>query len=390
MKFLLYACASLLLFAGCIALTANSYLLGHGALKWAHDADVFEQMALASGAAVVPWLLAILPKIPLPATPTWSGRQSRRILKLTVFSIFFFYNFTMGTSNIAGMREDKVAEHVHVAETADAKRDQRKRLSLQLAALPAYRPAASIDKLLEAERISKLWVSSGGCTDATAKKSRDFCDNYHKLEAEKDYALQGDKLNAQVEQLDAKLEATSADKQDAADPFADFMHDYAHVPQHLTRLLMSMSTPFILEIIGATAWYFAFNLLGLTLKPPVEEVAAPAPRIARDSLGNQWAIPSPEIANRAPVVPIAMLTRQHELCKWFWRECARPIAAGALPEREWFDLYSEVCRRSKDTPLPIESFRRIAGRQHNIIIQTIDGACVYQGYLPLIKEEAVA
>ena len=382
----------LLALIGSIALCANSYLLGHGALKWAHEADIWEQASLAAGGASVPWLLAIFPALftVVVVAKGWTGRVGQRLILLALWAVFFFYNFMMGTSNIAKLREDKVAEHVHVAETADAKRDQRKRLSLQLAALPAYRPAASIDKLLEAERISKLWVSSGGCTDATAKKSRDFCDNYHKLEAEKDYALQGDKLNTQVEQLDAKLEATSADTQDNADPFVDGVSGLTGFSGKNIRVLLAMLTPFVLELMGASCWKLAIVLMGLSLKPD-EEVAVTAPRKALDSLGNQYAIPSPEIANRPPPVPLAMISRQHELCRWFWRECARPIAAGSFPEREWFQHYVDVCRRQKDTPVSIESFRRIAGRQHGIIIQTIDGECTYQGYAPSIpNEEAVA
>lgn len=373
-------------------LLANSYLLGSGAVRWASESDTYQVMALAAGGAAVPWLLAVFPMVfkPMLAEAGFFGRLAMRGLLMGMWVVFFAYNFVMGSSNIAKLREDKVADLHHQADTSQAKKEHRGDLKKQLDGIPQHRPAAAVDKLLEAERINKRWVSSGGCTDATAKASRDYCDAYHKLEAEHDYAIQADKLSPQIAELDGQLETASVTTADNADPWVDAASKETGVEGKSIRVMLAMATPVVLEIMGASCLKFAVVLLGLKLKVD-EEQPVPEPRIARDSLGNQWAIPSPERANSAPVVPIAMLTRQHELCKWFWRECARPIAAGSLPEREWFDQYAEVCRRSKDTPLPLESFRRIAGRQHGIIIQSIDGETTYQGYLPSIpNEEAVA
>lgn len=372
---------------GSIALTANSYLLGNGAIRWAHEHDMFERAALAAGGAIVPWLLALWPMLfaLVLVTAGFLSKLGQRALLLLLWSIFFAYNFAMGTSNLATLREEKVAQIGHSAENLGNKRDKKKRLEAQLTGIPQHRPAETVDRLLAAERANKRWSVTLECVDATSKFSRDFCDNYRTLEGELAAALSADKINGELSGLEAEIAAAPAATKDSADPFVTEASAATGYSERTIRVGMAMMTPFILEVIGASCWKIAILLFGWSLKRDEktgDESAEPS--------FNPAPLMSPEKANAAPVASLEALTRQRQLAEWVFRECARPVAGAPFSERDWYEFYSDICRRQKDVPLPLESFRRIASRNIGLTIGDVEQEKHYFGYLPLMPTESAA
>lgn len=385
MPYFRYAVGVVVAILGTVALSANSYLLGNGAIRWAHEHDVWERAALASGGAAVPWLLAIVPMLfaVVAVEAGWLSRQGQRGLILLLWAIFFFYNFMMGTSNIAKLREDTVATAQHNTDTLDAKKDRRRTLRTELDGIPPHRPAGSVEPLLQAQRGHPRWASTSECADITTRASRDFCDGYKQLESELAAARAADEITAKITELDEVIGMAPPTTDAKADPFVDTVSDNTGMAPKSVRVLLSMLTPFILEVMGAACWKLATILFGWSL------------RSTESASGGWQASPallySPDAINRAPVVSLAALTRGRQIAEWFWRECARPLAAGSMLEREWYESYCEICRRQNDVPLSVEGFRRIAARNKGLMIQDIDGEKHYQGYLPFIqKTEAMA
>lgn len=377
-----YVIGGLVALLGTLALTANSYLLGSGAARWAHEHDPFERAALATGGAIVPWLLAVVPMLFGVIVATgWLARQGQRGIILLLWAIFFFYNFTMGGSNLLKMREDTVAVADQSKDTLDRDKDRRASLRTQLSGIPSHRPPEVVEPLLEAQRNQRPWSSSEGCKDVTRTASRKFCDGYKALESELAAGKAAEKLTGEIEALDGKIASVPATATAKADPFVAKISEATGWEESTARTFVSMLTPFILEVVGASCWKYAAILFGLTLRADGH----------KHGVGAELPPPllySPEAINRQPSTSLEGLTRARSLCKWFFRECAKPAPGGSMPEVEWFEMYADICKRHNDVPLPLESFRRIASSvgagDTRLIIQDIDGVKHYQGYLPLV------
>jgi hypothetical protein len=371
---------------GAIALSANSYLLGRGAVRYAHEHDIFEQIALAAGGAIVPWALALMPMLfAVIVTSGFLARWGSRGLIVLLWSIFFFYNFMMGTSNLAKLREDSAAVADHGRDTLSAKKASRKAKYASLEAIPPHRPAETVDRLLAAERANRRWTSTKGCTDATVTTSREFCDNYRTLEGELASAREANKLSVEIAALDRQIEAAPPTTSANADPFVDAVHGFTGFSKLSIRVVLAMLTPFILEVMGAAFWKVATILFGWSLKPQEPDEEGPPQQLY-----------SPEAINRVPPASLEALTRARSICEWFFRECAKPAPGGALLEREWFEQYADICRRQNDVPLPIESFRRIAARNVGLDIHDVETGDNgemekhYFGYLPAVPAAPLA
>lgn len=372
---------------GCLFLVANSIILFSGAFKFGHDK--LHKWVLGAAASIVPWVIAALP---LAMTETWHNSRIwswhfRRPTFMSaavvfVWLIFIGYNLAGGAGVIATSRLETVADRDKATETTQALRDQRARLQARLKGIPEHRPSAAVEKLIAAEKNNRRWSTSSQCADATAKASREFCDGVRRLEGEMENARAADRLNVQITALDGQI-ASAAPTIASSDPQADLLHDATGWSKATIQLWLPAMTPIVLEIGAATCWHFGFLVLGISLR----RKAAPAPQSASvAAIFNPAPLMSPEKA-KAIHVPTTTLTRQRQLCEWFWRECSRPVAAGVMSEREWYEHYEAVCRRSNDQPLPLESFRRIAGR-FIPRIGDVNGETHYFEVLPLIAEGA--
>lgn len=368
-----YAIGGAIALLGTIALTANSYLLATGAMRWAHEHDMLERAALGAGGAIVPWALALLPIVFLA-----SGRSGRFVIAL-LWVIFFAYNFLMGASNIAKMREDTVAVASHGADVQSAAKQRRADLQAQLDAIPSHRPPTAIEPLLEAQHHHRSWQSTNGCTDVTRNASRAFCDAYRALESERASGMAALELSREIAAIDTQIAQAPPTTGASADPWVDTLSDATGWGKRTIRTGFAMLTPFILEVLGATFLKYAFALFGLSLT--VQQTAPSQPPIQ---------LLSPEAINRTPIDTLDQLTRGRQLCEWFWRECAKPNPGGSMAESDWYEQYQDICRRHNSSSVPVDNFRRIAARNVGLIIQDIDGVKHYQGYLPYVPERADA
>ena len=62
---------------------------------------------------------------------------------------------------------------------ADAKRAQD-----QLTWIPAHRPAETVVSELNVIKAQRYWILTKECTEVTGKGAREFCQQFHKLNAE--------------------------------------------------------------------------------------------------------------------------------------------------------------------------------------------------------------
>lgn len=363
-------------------LSCNSALMYEGAIPFANT----DRLKLILGAVAIstPWILAVLPfQAGISMRETWFGLRrptSWHVVIFAAYGVFIAYNVLNGSNALTGSRVSIVAEKQKGADDVQALRDQRAALIVQQKNLPAFRPADTTWALIEAEKKSKLWTKTKECSAATATDSRKFCANLQTLESEAASAEAGAELQSKISAIDTALKAADATSAEA-DPQADAIARWLKTTPQNVRAGIGMLGPLALEFGALVFLAFSGKSFGWTHRGPQAPVGPPVP-VKPAAL-----IPSPEVLRRAPAASLEALTAQRKLCEWFFRECTRPVAAGAMPESEWYQHYESICNRSQDAPLPIENFRRIAAsfipRMH-----PIEGAWHYFERLPYIPENA--
>ncbi len=374
--------------AGAVFLAVNSMILFEGAYGFGAGHAEHLRVGLGLAAGTVPWVLAVLPFVISTTWKPffrWKRPSTATFMAIFAWVVFVAYNLAGGAGVMATSRLETVAGRDKASETTAGLQSQRARLQGQVDAIPKHRPAATVERLVEAQKQDRAWSRSEQCTDATITASRAFCANLRSLEAEGENARAADRLIAAIAGLDAKL-AAAAPVIASSDPQAELLHEMTGASKARIQLWLPAMTPIVLEVGAALTWYFGLLAIGMHHRPMDAAVPAAPVEPPPAVVFNPAPLMSPERANAA-AVPYAQLTRQRQLCEWFWKECSRPVAGGVMAEKDWFDHYEAVCARSNDKPLPLDSFRRIASR-HVPRIGLVEGVTHYFEVLPLIAEDA--
>jgi hypothetical protein len=375
-------CAS----AGLLFLVINAVILARGAAKWGFDPT--ERIAYGAVAATVPFVIASMPFLihaswkPGRLDARWGvGRPSLlTAIGAGIWLVFVAYNLAGAAGSVALVREDVVSTRKHAASNLQADEAMRERLTKEINAVPQYRPAAVVGALLAARKAAPEWGRTEKCTDVRRGRDQKFCNEVTGLEIELASAKRSAELNAQLGTLTSKLETrqtTSA----SADPAAEIISTFTGLDERYVSKRLPLATPIVLELGSMTLLYFAFVMLGFC-----HNAVSQAQEPRRSPSAGITVVR--EHKRMLPVVPRPTLTRQQELAQWFFRECVRPMATGSMPETDWYRHYTEVCRESDDTPLPVTSFRRFAEKCTSLQIEQVDGVCFYLGALPYVPRRA--
>ncbi len=214
--------------------------------------------------------------------------------------------------------KDRHAEYVQV-KTAKARQEGMKDMAWDALRTGEMRAStAEIEARIKAARQSELYASSAGCTNATAKKSREFCGSYYELEAKLASA-------GKMETLEARLLTDKTDAKQtmvhnvfaAADLISEnstFTEKQAATIVVLTIALVLMLARDLLLIVanpfgGAAVASGAAKASAASIIPttqlPAVLTAPPAPRspmvVMEKLTGVKAAAKSPEIPDSSPV-----------------------------------------------------------------------------------------
>ncbi|HZT50071.1 MAG TPA: hypothetical protein VFA64_19005, partial [Hyphomicrobiaceae bacterium] len=123
------------------------------------------------------------------------------------------------------------------------------------------------------------WTATHECTNVTGKSAREFCQQFHKLNAEHASAQQSLKLEERISEIGAKLAMSAgATAMSEADPQASVLARISglDVPQVQTALTIFVAL--LIEIGSGLGMYVAFAYWGIH-----ERKSAPAPQQAASS-----------------------------------------------------------------------------------------------------------
>jgi len=228
---------------GCIA--ALIMLCVSAAMNWQYGYSLgeteFNAYVLGAASIAADCLKALLPFFIFAA---WRHRNwSQAISGSALWVICILYALTSAIGFASTNRNDTTGTRALQAAQYQDLRTQLDRIKDEQKWLDKHRSIGMVEAELKAAQQHYRWTSTKGCTNATVPLSRDFCESYHKLEAELAAAEKDEKLQVEAASIRNKLgnlDGHAAGK--AADPQATmiaslFSLDIKRVEVGLTILI---------------------------------------------------------------------------------------------------------------------------------------------------------
>jgi hypothetical protein len=257
---------------------AMNYRFGFSLGKTAVDGEIY---GLASAAADC--FKALVPFFFFAALR--NRMWSQAIAAALVWTVVTGYSMTSALGHAALNRLDTTGKRaVEAAAYADLRADS-KRAQEQLGWIPQHRPADTVQSELNGLKGQRAWSNTAGCSDVTGKSNREFCQQFHKLNAELASALEAQKLETRIAEIGARLAKTAGGTALAeADPQASVLAKLSGLNVEIVQTALTLFVALLIEIGSGFGMYVAFAHWRLHDQParrapsPVFEAAAAAHR----------------------------------------------------------------------------------------------------------------
>jgi hypothetical protein len=271
---------------------------------------------------------------------------------------------TSALGHAALNRLDTTGQRAVESATYNDLRADSKRAKEQLTWIPAHRPADTVAAELNVLKAQRYWLVTRECSEVSGRGARDFCQQYHKLNAEHASAQESLKLETRISEIGAKLaRSAGATVMSEADPQASVLASISGLQVGQVQTALTIFVALLIEIGSGLGMYVAFAYWGLhdrkvegaeapaqaraieLAQPASEQHAAPA--IAVAAADDDLAAAEPPPARRLGAndnrvtrgVPDSDVQR-------FYRE--RVVAAAESSSLTSTELYEEYCRWCED------------------------------------------
>jgi|SRR5581483_7054955 len=298
---------------------------------------------------------------------------SQALAAALVWGVVCAYSMTSALGHAALNRLDTSGKRaIETANYNDLRADS-KRAQEQLTWIPAHRPAETVSAELNVLKAQRYWQVTRDCTEVSGKGAREFCQQFHKLNAEHASAQQSEKLEARIAEIAAKLaKSTGVSAMSEADPQASVLAHISGLDVSQVQTALTIFVALLIEIGSGLGMYVAFAYWRINDRKPetaqafepvhVMEVA-PAPAAEQAPVPPvEAAMPLPAleaaVADREPVAVPAPARRVGDNdnrvtrgvpdsdVQRFYRE--RVVAASEGSSLTSTELYEEYCRWCED------------------------------------------
>jgi hypothetical protein len=282
---------------------------------------------------------------------------SQAIAAALVWTVVVAYSMTSALGHAALNRLDTTGQRAVEAAAYKDLRADSKRAQEQLAWIPAHRPGETVAAEVNVLKAQRYWVVTKECTLVTGKGARDFCQQFHKLNAEHASALQSEKLEARIADIGSKLgKATGGTAMAEADPQASVLAKISGLDISTVQTALTIFVALLIEVGSGFGMYVAFAYWRLhdrkaePLAPAMANAAAGHPAVWSDDVATPVsdAVPVEQAAqvparrgandNRTPVRP---LVPESDVQRYY-RE--RVVAAAEHASLTSSELYEDYCR----------------------------------------------
>lgn len=222
---------------------------------------------------------------------------SQATASAVVWTIVTAYSFTSCLGHAALNRFAGASERQVEAQSYQDLRADLKRAQDQLGWIPQYRPAQTIQSDIDNAKNQRAWGFTNGCADVTGRQGREFCQQYHHLNAELAASAQGAVLEKRIAEVQDKLgKAQGGTVMAEADPQAAVLARIMSLDQDKVQMAMTIFIALLLEIGSGFGMYIAFSQWRI-----YDSYALAAPRkTARRSASSVAAPAEPPLALAAP------------------------------------------------------------------------------------------
>jgi hypothetical protein len=343
---------------------AMNYRFGFSLGKTALDGQIYGAASAAADCfkALVPFFLfaAIRNRM-------WSQAFAAAL----VWTVVTSYSMTSALGHAALNRLDTTGQRaVEAANYKDLRADS-KRAQDQLTWIPAHRPAETVAAELNVIKAQRYWMVTSECTEVSGKGAREFCQQFHKLNAELASAQQSKNLESRISDIGAKLAKTAGGTVMAeADPQASVLAKITGLEVDKVQTALTIFVALLIEIGSAFGMYVAFAYWrindGVQERVPaspavaaaaVARVAATAPAVQEEAARptvEPLAASEEEQAAAEPPAPRRFNANDNRLPRGvpdsdvqrFYRE--RVVAASESSSLTSTELYEEYCRWCED------------------------------------------
>ena len=280
---------------------------------------------------------------------------SQAVAAALVWTVVVAYSMTSALGHAALNRLDSTGQRASEAAAYKDLRADSKRAQEQLAWIPAHRPGETVAAEVNVLKAQRQWTLTKECTLITGKAGRDFCQQYHKLNAEHASAQQSEKLETRIADLGSKLaKAGGGTVMAEADPQASVLAKITGLDISTVQTALTIFVALLIEIGSGFGMYVAFAYWRLhdrkaePVVPATAHAAAGDPAVWADEVeapspegeAAAQATPGPRIANdnripARPLVPESDIQR-------YYRE--RVVAAAEHSSLTSSELYEDYCR----------------------------------------------
>ena len=232
---------------------AMNYRFGFSLGKTEMDGQIY---GLASAAADCFKALAPFFFFAAIRNKMWSQAMAAAVVWIVVTG----YSMTSAVGHAALNRLDTTGQRAVEAASYKDLRSDLKRAQEQLAWIPQHRPAATVEADIAAQKTQRMWTWTNSCNAAatTTNAARTFCSGVHKLEAERASALEAQKLEARISELNGKLGHQSGTAMAEADPQASVLSKLLGINIETIQTGLALFVALLIEIGSGFGMYVAF------------------------------------------------------------------------------------------------------------------------------------
>jgi hypothetical protein len=184
---------------------------------------------------------------------------SQALAAMLVWGVVTAYSMTSALGHAALNRLDTTGQRAIAAANYKDLRADSQRAQEQLTWIPAHRPAETVAAELNVVKAQRYWAVSRECGEITGKGMRDFCQQYHKLNAELASAHESQKLETRIADIEGKLAKTTGGTVMAeADPQASVLARLGGFEIEKVQTALTVFVALLIEIGSGFGMYVAF------------------------------------------------------------------------------------------------------------------------------------
>ena len=275
---------------------AMNYRFGFSLGKTALDGQIYGAASAAADCfkALVPFFLFAAIR---------NRMWSQAVAAALVWTVVTSYSMTSALGHAALNRLDTTGQRaVEAANYKDLRADS-KRAQDQLTWIPAHRPAETVISELNVIKAQRYWIVTKECTEVTGKGAREFCQQFHKLNAEHASAEQSQKLESRIADIGAKLAKTAGGTVMAeADPQASVLAKITGLEVDKVQTALTIFVALLIEIGSGFGMYVAFAYWRINDRAPER---APASAAVASAAVASAPVAAPAITTAPAVAPAA-------------------------------------------------------------------------------------